>query len=681
MQRLSAGGLVAYGLTITFASFDWLMSISPDWYSTIYGVLIIGGQGLSAMAFLIVVVAWLSRRPPLDRIIMPEHFHDAGNLTLAFVMLWAYFAFSQYLIIWAGNLPPEIAWYQHRLQTGWRVVAWRSCCFISPCRSWSCCRAGSSGSRRPLRASPLWILAARLVDLFWLIAPDFHRDGIHISWLDVLLPASLASIGSAAFVWQLAAARFSPCTIRNSMRRSVPSSSEPGKQPGMAADHDVIRAPRSERRQRVERLGFGAGLVVSARRDLGAGLGPVSVFRGAGSARAGIDRCRPTSRPLLPPPRLQTNPRGDLLALREAEDRVLTTLRLGGSERGHRADSDRAGDEAHRRAGVADERRRRSRRDDEAPPDRHRPDGAVDSAEPVASRRPRTDGRRTGAGYKREPGMTASAIPAPLREIGFDQHLGRRLPLDELVRDEDGRVAPLGEYFGARPVVLVFAYYGCPMLCTQVVNGLASALGVLVARTGPGLRGRHHQHRSTRHAAAAAAKKTAYLERYRRPGASAGSHFLTADPPAIDRLTKAAGFRYVWDAQTKQFAHPTGIIVVTPDGRLARYLFGIDYGPRDLRLALVEASPAASGTAVDSLLLYCYHYDPMTGRYGFARHARPARGRRRDGPRTGRVHRRHGPARATAEPAWKRYVMWSGTPLFPEAASTMAPRWTRCTSS
>src|SRR5437762_10546450 len=122
MQVLSAAGLVAYGLTITFASFDWLMSLEPHWYSTIYGVLILGGQGLSSLAFLIIVLAWLSARPPLDRIVAASHFHDLGNLMLAFVMLWAYFSFSQYLIIWSGNLPEEIAWYLHRLQTGWRVI-------------------------------------------------------------------------------------------------------------------------------------------------------------------------------------------------------------------------------------------------------------------------------------------------------------------------------------------------------------------------------------------------------------------------------------------------------------------------------------------------------------------------------------------------------------------------------
>jgi protein SCO1/2 len=225
-------------------------------------------------------------------------------------------------------------------------------------------------------------------------------------------------------------------------------------------------------------------------------------------------------------------------------------------------------------------------------------------------------GGGTSTGYKREAGLPSTALPSALREIGFDQNIGGRLPLDVPVRDEDGRSVAIGAYFGQRPVVLVFAYYSCPMLCAQVINGLASALDVLSLEPGRDLEVIAVSFDPRDTPGAAATKKAGYLERYARRGAPGASHFLTADQPSIERLTKAAGFRYAWDSQTQQFAHPSGVIVLTPDGRLARYMFGIEYGPRDLRLALVEASAGHVGSAVDSLLLYCYHYDPMTGRYG-----------------------------------------------------------------
>ncbi len=203
MQRVSAAGLVAYGLTITFASFDWLMSLEPDWYSTIYGVLIIGGQGLSAIAFLILAVAWLSRRPPLDAIVTADHFHDAGNLTLAFVMLWAYFAFSQYLIIWSGNLPKEIAWYQHRVQTGWGAVAVLLIVFHFAVPFLVLLSRTVKREAAMLARVAAAVMVARLVDLFWLVAPEFHRAGVSVSWLDVELPLSLASLWLGCFIWQL----------------------------------------------------------------------------------------------------------------------------------------------------------------------------------------------------------------------------------------------------------------------------------------------------------------------------------------------------------------------------------------------------------------------------------------------------------------------------------------------
>jgi len=220
-------------------------------------------------------------------------------------------------------------------------------------------------------------------------------------------------------------------------------------------------------------------------------------------------------------------------------------------------------------------------------------------------------------GFKREPSMPSSSIPKPLREIGFDQNLDRQVPLDLPFADEQGRRVRLGDFFGTQPVVLALVYYDCPMLCTLVLNSLASTLSVLSLDPGKDFEIVAVSFDPREKPPLAAAKKAAYLERYRRPAAAAGWHFLTGDQESIDRLTKAVGFRYVWDDGLKQFAHPTGIIVLTPQGRPARYLFGVEYGPRDLRLAIVEASAGTIGTPVDQLLLYCYHYDPETGRYGF----------------------------------------------------------------
>jgi protein SCO1/2 len=222
------------------------------------------------------------------------------------------------------------------------------------------------------------------------------------------------------------------------------------------------------------------------------------------------------------------------------------------------------------------------------------------------------------AGYRQAPGMPASAVPTPLRTIGFDQHLNDRVPLDVVFHDEQGRDVQLGDFFGTKPVVLAFVYYDCPMLCTQVLSALGSSIGVMSLNPGKDFDVVIISFDPREKPSSAVAKKNALLERYSKPGWTNGWHFLTGDQPEIARLTAAAGFRYAWDADTKQFAHPTGIIVLTPDGRLARYLFGVEYGPRDLRLAIVEASEGRVGSLADALLLYCYHYDPVAGGYGLA---------------------------------------------------------------
>jgi hypothetical protein len=203
MQMLSGGGLVVYGICITFASFDWLMSLEPHWFSTIYGVLIMGGEGLSAIAFLITSLVWLSRRPPLRDVVLPSHFHDLANLMLAFVMLWAYFSFSQYLIIWAGNLPEEITWYLDRLQPGWRAIAVALVIFHFVVPFLLLLLRTMKRVPDRLVKIALAILAARLIDLFWLIAPEFHRTGISVSWMDIVLPLTLISTWVGCFLWQL----------------------------------------------------------------------------------------------------------------------------------------------------------------------------------------------------------------------------------------------------------------------------------------------------------------------------------------------------------------------------------------------------------------------------------------------------------------------------------------------
>jgi protein SCO1/2 len=209
----------------------------------------------------------------------------------------------------------------------------------------------------------------------------------------------------------------------------------------------------------------------------------------------------------------------------------------------------------------------------------------------------------------------AQEKPSVLRDVGYDQRLGDSVPLDLTFRDEAGRPVSLRSLFRGRAVVLSLVYYECPMLCTLTLNGLGSALSVLTFDVGKDFDVVTVSFEPKETAALAAAKKKAYLARYRRPGAEEGWHFLTGDAPAIAALTSAVGFRYAWDAETRQYAHPAGLVVLTPDGRIARYMYGVEYAPRDLRLALVEASQRRIGNPVDTVLLYCYRYDPTRGRY------------------------------------------------------------------
>jgi protein SCO1/2 len=212
-----------------------------------------------------------------------------------------------------------------------------------------------------------------------------------------------------------------------------------------------------------------------------------------------------------------------------------------------------------------------------------------------------------------------SGLPKALNGVGIDQKLNEQLPLELVFKDEHGENVKLGDYFGKKPVVLSLVYYQCPMLCNQVLNGMVTAFNVMAFQPGQEFEVVTVSFDPRETAALAAAKKNTYVDylpEARRAGAARGWHFLTGDEASIKRLTDAVGFRYHFDEATNQFVHASAIYVTTPQGKLARYFYGIEYAPRDLRLGLIEAADNKIGSPVDQLLLYCFHYDPATGKYG-----------------------------------------------------------------
>ena len=224
--------------------------------------------------------------------------------------------------------------------------------------------------------------------------------------------------------------------------------------------------------------------------------------------------------------------------------------------------------------------------------------------------------RFTGADVGGPPAGTSSElVPDVLEKVGIDQKLNAQVPLDAVFRDESGRQVKLGEYFGKRPVVLSLVYYECPMLCTQVLNGAVAAFKVLNFTVGDEYEVVTLSFNPKETPAMASAKKETYLNRYGRPAGVKGWHFLTGEQPAIDALARSVGFRYVFDQASQQYVHASALMVLTPDGRVSKYFYGIDYPPKDLRLGLIEASGGKIGTPVDQVLLYCYHYDPHSGKY------------------------------------------------------------------
>src|SRR5438477_1759611 len=205
--------------------------------------------------------------------------------------------------------------------------------------------------------------------------------------------------------------------------------------------------------------------------------------------------------------------------------------------------------------------------------------------------------------------------PPGLKNVGIQQNLNQQIPADLAFTDDLGRSVHLGDYFGKKPLILNLVYYNCPMLCGEVLSGLENSLRMMSFDVGKEFDVITVSFDPTETPEMAAKKKGDFLRRYKRAGAEQGWHFLVGPKISVDALTKAAGFQYQYDEKTKQFAHAAAILILTPQGKIAQYYYGIEFPPKDLRLGLVEAGAGKIGNVVDQLLLYCYHYDPEQGKY------------------------------------------------------------------
>ncbi|MDB6111507.1 MAG: uncharacterized protein JWR69_3257 [Pedosphaera sp.] len=216
------------------------------------------------------------------------------------------------------------------------------------------------------------------------------------------------------------------------------------------------------------------------------------------------------------------------------------------------------------------------------------------------------------------PGVTnaQSLSDESLKRIDFDQKLQQQVSTALQFRDETGKTVKLGDYLGKRPAILVLGYYGCPMLCTLVINGLVESLQDVRLNPGKNFEIINLSIDPHEQPALAAAKKKAYLKRYARAGAEQGWHFLTGDEPAIRQLADQVGFRYAYDATVKQYAHPSGLVILTPEGKVSRYFSGVSYSNKEMNEALVAASASKIGSPIQQFFLLCFHYNPITGKYG-----------------------------------------------------------------
>jgi protein SCO1/2 len=213
-------------------------------------------------------------------------------------------------------------------------------------------------------------------------------------------------------------------------------------------------------------------------------------------------------------------------------------------------------------------------------------------------------------------GAQQATTPAILSKVGITQNLNARIPADLMFRDETGKSVRIGDFFGRKPIVLSLVYFDCPALCTEVLNGELRTMKAISLDLGKDFEAVTVSFETKDTPALAKAKRDVYIGQYGRPEAAEQWHFLTGEQQSIAALTNVAGFHYAYDSAIRQYAHTAAILVLTPDGRIDRYFYGVQYPARDVRLGLVEASEGKIGTLTDHALLYCYQYDPMTGRYG-----------------------------------------------------------------
>lgn len=216
---------------------------------------------------------------------------------------------------------------------------------------------------------------------------------------------------------------------------------------------------------------------------------------------------------------------------------------------------------------------------------------------------------------------TSNGLPPALKDVGIEQRLGEQVPLETSFLDETGAEVRLGSFFSkGRPVIVAPVYFECPMLCNQVLNGLTGSLKGISLQPGKDydVVAISFDARENDKPGLAASKKASYVERMNTPGSAEGFHFLTGTQASIDAVMNSIGFSYKWDEASNQFAHAGGVMILTPEGKVSRYLYGIDYAPRDLKFGIMESADSKVGGVTEKLLLYCYHYDPSTGKYGLA---------------------------------------------------------------